>query len=153
MLSYFPLSFKCLYFYSFYITNTVPNLAKPCRYQFNSSVVSTSLWPYGLQHSRLPCLSSTPRACSNSCPLSATKSNHLVLCHIHLILSSIFLSIRVFSSESALRMRWPKDWSFSFNISSSSEYSGFNSFVIDWFDHLAVQGTLKNLLQHHNVKA
>ena len=70
MLSYFPLSFKCLYFYSFYITNTVPNLAKPCRYQFSSSVVSNSLWPYGLQHSRLPCLSSTPRACSNSCPSS-----------------------------------------------------------------------------------
>ena len=78
-------------------------------------------------------------------------SNHLILCHPLLLLPSVFPSIRVFSSESALCIRWPKYWSFS--ISSSNEYSGFISFRIDWFDFLAVQGTLKSLLQHHNLKA
>ena len=76
-------------------------------------------------------------------------SNHLILCHLLLFLPSIFPSIRVFSNESALRIRWPKYWSFSFSISPSNEYSGLISFRIDWFDFLAVQGTLKNLLQHH----
>ena len=79
-------------------------------------------------------------------------SNHLVLCH-PLLLPSIFLSIRVFSKESALRIRWPKYWSFSFNISPSSEYSGLISFRMDWLDLLAIQGTLKSLLQHHSSKA
>ena len=79
-------------------------------------------------------------------------SNYLILCH-HLILSSIFPSIRVFSNESALRIRRPKYWSFSFSISPFSEYSGLISFRIDWFDLLAVQGTLKSLLQYHNSKA
>ena len=76
----------------------------------------------------------------------------LVLCHLHLLLPSIFLSIGVFSNELALHIRWPKYWSFSFNISPSSEYSGFISFMIDWFGLLAVQGTLKSLLQHHSSK-
>ena len=76
--------------------------------------------------------------------------NHLILCHPLLLLPSIFPSIRVFSSESALRIRWPKYWSFSFNISSYNEYSGVISFRMDW---LAVQGTLKSLLQHHSSKA
>ena len=80
-------------------------------------------------------------------------SNHLIFCHPLLLLSSIFLSIKVFSSESVLRIRWPKDWSFSFNISPSNEYSGLISFRMDWLDLLAVQGTLKSLLQHHNSKA
>ena len=80
-------------------------------------------------------------------------SNHLILCYPHLLLPSIFPSIRVFSSESALLIRWPKYWSFSFSISPSNEYSGLISFRIDWFDLLAVQGTLKNLLQYHNSKA
>ena len=84
---------------------------------------------------------------------SVTPSNHLILCHPLLLLLSIFLSIRVFSSESVLHIRWPKYWSFSFNISPSSEYSGLISFRIDWFDRLAVQGTLKSLLQHHSSKA
>ena len=79
--------------------------------------------------------------------------NHLVLCHHLLLLPSIFPSIRVFSSESVLCIRWPKDWSFSFNISPSNEYSGLISFMMDWFDLLAVQGTLKSLLQHHSSKA
>ena len=80
-------------------------------------------------------------------------SNHLILCHALHILPSIFPSIRVFSNESALHIRWPKYWSFSFNISSSSEHPGLISFRMDWLDLLAVQGTLKSLLQHHSSKA
>ena len=83
---------------------------------------------------------------------SVMPSNHLILCCPLLLLPLIFPSIRVFSNESALHIRWPKDWSFSFSISSSSEYSGLISFRIDWFDLLAVQGTLKSLLQHHSSK-
>ena len=80
-------------------------------------------------------------------------SNHLILCHPLLLLPSIFPSIRVFPNESVLRIRWPKYWSFSFSISPSDEYSGLISFRIDWLDLLAVQGTLKSLLQHHSSKA
>ena len=80
-------------------------------------------------------------------------SNHLVLCRPLLLLPSIFPSIRVFSNESALRMRWPKYWSFSFNMSPSNEHPGLISFRVDWLDLLAVQGTLKSLLQHHSSKA
>ena len=80
-------------------------------------------------------------------------SNHLILCCPFLLQPSIFPSIRVFSNESALHIRWPKYWSFSFNISPSDEYSGLISFRMDWLDLLAVQGTLKSLLQHHNLKA
>ena len=79
--------------------------------------------------------------------------NHLILCHPLLLLPSIFPSIRVFSNESVLCIRWPKEWSFNFNISPSHEYSGLFSFKIDWFDILAVQGTLKSLLQHYSSKA
>ena len=79
-------------------------------------------------------------------------SNHLILCHPLLLLLSIFPSIRVFSNESILHIRWPKYWSFSFSISPSNEYSLLISFRINWFDLLAVQGTLKCLLQHHNLK-
>ena len=84
---------------------------------------------------------------------SVMPSNHLILCHPLLILPSIFPSIWVFSSELALRIRWTKYWSFSFSISPTNEYSGLISFRIDWFDLLAVQGTLKSLLQHHSSKA
>ena len=84
---------------------------------------------------------------------SVMPSNHLILCHSCLLLPSIFPSIRVFSNESVLHIRWPKYWSFSFNISSSNDYSGLISFRIDWFDLLAVQGTLKSLLQQHSSKA
>ena len=80
-------------------------------------------------------------------------SNHLILCHLLFLLPSIFPRIRVFSSESALYIRWPEDWSFSLSISPSNEYSGLISFRIDWFDLLVVQGTLKGLLQHHSLKA
>ena len=84
---------------------------------------------------------------------SVMPSNHLILCHPLLLLHSIFPSIRVFSNESVLHIRWQKYWSFSFSISPSNEYSLLISFKTDWFDHLAVQGTLKNLLQHHSSKA
>ena len=84
---------------------------------------------------------------------SVMPSNYLILCHPLLFLPSFFPSIRVFSNEPALHIWWPKYWSFSFSISPSNEYSGLISFRIDWFDLLAVQGTLKSLLQHHSSKA
>ena len=84
---------------------------------------------------------------------SVMPSNHLILCHPLLFLPSIFPSIRVFSKESVLCIRWPRYWSLRFSISSSNEYSGLISFRIEWFDLLAVQGTLKSLLQHHSSKA
>ena len=84
---------------------------------------------------------------------SVMPSNHLILCCPLLLQSSIFPSMRVFSNESALHIRWPKYWSFSFNISPSNEYSGFISFRMDWLDLLAIQGTLKSHLQHHSSKA
>ena len=84
---------------------------------------------------------------------SVMPSNHLILCRPLLLLPSIFSSIRVFSNESTLHMRWPKYWSFRFSISPSNEYSGLISFRMDWLDLLAVQGTLKSLLQHHSSEA
>ena len=84
---------------------------------------------------------------------SLMPSNHFILCRPLLLLPSIFPSIRVFSNESALHIRWPKYWSFSFNISPSNEHPGLISFRMDWLDLLAVQGTLKSLLQHHSSKA
>ena len=83
---------------------------------------------------------------------SMMLSNHLIPCHLLLLLSSIFLSIRIFSSESAFHIRWLKCWSFSFSISPSNEYSGLTSFRMVWFDFLAVPGTLKSLFQHHSLK-
>ena len=122
--------------------------------QFRQSVVSNSLRPHGLQHARPPCPSLTPRVYSNSHPLSwwchPTISSSFVLL---LLLPLIFPSIRVFSNESVLHIRWPKYWSFSFSISPSNEYTGLISFRMDWFDLLPVQGTLKSLLQHHSSKA
>ena len=116
---------------------------------FSRSVMSNSLQPHGLQHIRLPCSSPSPGACSNSCPLSL-PSNHLILCHLFSSCLQILPSIRVFSNESAHHIRWPKYWSFS--ISPSNEYSVPISFRIDWFDLLAIQGTLRSLLQYHNSK-
>ena len=84
---------------------------------------------------------------------SGMPSNHLILCYPLLLLPSIFPSMRVFSNESVLHVRWPKDWSFSFSISSSNEYLGLTSFRIDWFDFLAAQGTLKSVFQYHSPKA
>ena len=118
------------------------------------SVVSDSLRPHGLQHSRLPCPSPSPGVCLNSCPLSQWCHPTIspTLCHPLLLLLSIFPSIRVFSNESAFHLRWPKYRSFSFSISPPNEYSELVSFRMDWFDLLAVQGTLKSLLQHHSSK-
>ena len=87
------------------------------------------------------------------CSKSVKPSNHLILCHPLFLLSSKFPSIKVFSNESVLRIRWPKYWSFSFSISPSNEYSGMISFRIDWLDLLEVQGALKSLFQHHSSKA
>ena len=117
--------------------------------------MSDSLQPHGLKHARPPYLSSTTGVYPNSCPLSqwCHPSNHLILCHPLLLLPSMFPSIRVFSNESVLHIRWPKCWSFSFSICPSNEYSGLISFRMDWLDLLAVQGTLKSLLQLHSSKA
>ena len=109
---------------------------------------------HGPQHARLPCPSPSPRACSNSCPLSwrchpTISSSVIPFCSC---LRS-FPGIRVFSNESGLCIRWPKYWMFSFSISPSNEYSGLISFKSDWFGLLAVQGTLKSLLQDHGSKS
>ena len=116
--------------------------------QFSCSVVSNSLRPHESQHASPPCPSPTPGVHSNSCP-----SSHLILCCPLLLLPPIPPNIRVFSNESTLRMKWPKYWSFSFSIIPSREIPGPISFRMDWLDLLAVQGTLKSLLQHHSSKA
>ena len=116
------------------------------------SVVSNSLQTHGLQHTRLPHPSPAPRVSSLMPNESVMLTNHFMLCCPLLLLPSIFPSIRVFSHGSVLSIRWPKYWSFSFNISPSNEHSGLISFRIDWLDLLAVQGTLKSL-QHHSSKA
>ena len=117
--------------------------------QFSRSVVSDSLRPHELQHTRPPCPSPTPGVHPDSRPLSQW-------CHPAIsssLLPPIPLSIRVFSNESTLRMRWPKYWRFSFSIIPSKEHPGLISFRMDWLDLLAVHGTLKSLLQHHSSKA
>ena len=118
----------------------------------NGSVVCDSLQLHGMQHTRPPCPSPTPSLPKPMSIDSVMPSNHLILCHPLPLLPSLFLSLRVFSSESALCIRWPKDWIFSFNISPTNEYPGLISFRMDWLDLLAVQGILKSLLQHHSSK-
>ena len=125
-------------------------------FQFSSvqslSCVQLSATPWTAAHQASPSITnfrSLPKLVSIE---SVMPSNHLILCCPLLHLPSIFPSIRVFSNESALRTRWPKYWSFSFNISPSNEHPGLISFRIDWLDLLAVQGTLKSLLQHHSSK-
>jgi len=113
--------------------------------------MSDFLWPDGLQHARPPCPSLTPGIYRNSCPLS--QWCHPTISSSVVLLPSIFPSFRVFSNESALRIRWPKYWSFSFNISPSNEDSGLISFRMDWMDLLAFQGICKCLLQFHSSKA
>ena len=111
-----------------------------------------TLWAHSLKHTRLPCPSLFPRVCSKVMSIELVmSSNHLIFSHPLLFLLSIFPSIRVFFNESALHIRWPKDWSFSFG--PSNDYSGLIYFRIDLFDLFAVQGTLKSLLQHHNSEA
>ena len=121
--------------------------------QFSLSVMSDSLRPHGLQDTRLPCSSPTPRACSNTCLSSwwcyPTFSSSVV--PFFSCLQSFPAS--VFSNESVLHIRWSKYWRFRFSFSPSNKYSGLISFRIDWFDLFAVQGTLKSLLQHYSSKA
>ena len=119
--------------------------------QFSDAVVSDPFQPHRLYHARPPCPSTTPGTYSNSCLLSqwchsTISSSVIPFC----LLPSIFPSIRVFSNESVLHIRWPKFWSFSSSFSPSNEYSGLISCRMDWLDLLAVQGTLKSLLQHHS---
>ena len=118
---------------------------------FICQVVSNCLWLHGLWHTKLLCPSLSPGVCSNSCPWS--QWCHSTISSSVFLLPSVVPSIRFFSNESVLLIRWPKYWSFSFSISLSSEYSGLISLRIDWFDFFAVQGTLWSLPQHHNLKA
>ena len=122
------------------------------QFQFSNSVVSDSVTPWTAQRQASLSITNSQSLLRLMSIKSVIPSNHLILCCPLLLPPSIFPRIRVFSNESALRIRWPKYWSFSFNISSSNEYSGPISFRIDWFDLLAVQGTLKSLLQHYSSK-
>ena len=121
--------------------------------QFSCSVVSNSLWPHEPQHARPPFPSPTPEVYPKSCPLS--RWCHLTISSsiVSLLLPSLFPSIRIFSNESVLYIRWPKCWSFSFNIGPSSEYSRLISFKMDWLGLLAVHGTHKSLLQYYSSRA
>ena len=116
--------------------------------------MSKFLRPHGLQHARLPCLSPNSWSLHKLMYIeSVMPSNHLIFCCPLLLLPSIFPSISVFSNELVLRIRWPKYWSFSFNISPSNEHPRLISFRMDWLGLLAIQGTLKSLLQYHSSKA
>ena len=115
--------------------------------------MSDSLRPHESQHARPPCPSPTPGVHANTSIGSVMPSSHLILCHALLLLPPIPPSISVFYNESTLCMRWPKYWSFSFSIIPSKEHPGLISFRMDWLDLLAVQRTLKSLLQYHSSKA
>jgi len=134
---------------------TVNELNKFSSVQFSSVTQScpTPCDPMNRSTPDLPIHHQLPECIQTHVQKLVMPSNHLILCRPLLLLPSIFPSIRVFSNESALRIRWPKYWSFSFNISSSNEHSGLISFRMDWLDLLAVQGTLKSLLQHCCSKA
>jgi len=121
--------------------------------QFSCSAVSDSATPRTAAHQASLSITNSQSPPKPMSIESVMPSNHLILCHPLLILPSSFPGIRVFSNESALCIRWPKYWSFSFNISPSNEHPGLISFRMDWLDLLAVQGTLKSLLQHHSSKA
>ena len=122
--------------------------------QFIHSVVSKSLWPHESQHTWPPRHLTNSRSLLKLMPIkSVMLSNNLIFCHPLLLLPTIPPSIRVFSNELTLHMRWPKYWSFSFSISPYNEHPGLTSFRVDKLDLLAVQGTLKSLLQHHSSKS
>ena len=121
--------------------------------QFSHSVVSDSLRPHESQHARPPCPSPSPGLHPDTSIKLVMPSSHLILCRPLLLLPPIPSSIRVFSNESTLLMRWPKYWSFSFSIIPSKEYPEMSSFRMDWLYLLVVQGTLKSFLQHHISKA
>ena len=115
--------------------------------------MSNSLWPHEPQQARPPCPSPTPGVHPNSCPLSWWCHPTISPLSFLLFFPLLFSSIRVFSNESTFRMKWPKYWSFSFNVSPSNEHPGLISFRMDWLDLLAGQGTVKSLLQHHSSKS
>jgi len=121
--------------------------------QFSSVVMADSVTPWTAAHQASLSITNSQSLLKLMSIALVMPSNHLILCHPLLLLPSIFASIRVFSNESVLRIRWPKYWSFSFSISPSNEYSGLISFRMDWLDLLAVQGNLKHLLQYHSSKA
>ena len=138
----------CKYFLNLCIsTNSLPI------FQFNHSVVYKSVTPWTAARQGSLSITNSWSLLKLMSIALVMLSNHLIFCCPPLLTPSIFPSIRVFSNESALHIRWPKYWSFSFNISPSSEYSGLISFRMDWLDVFAVQGTLKSLLQHHSSKA
>ena len=147
---YGNLHFLALKLPSFPDTNPSTYIFNPV--QFSRSVVSDFV-THGPQHARHPCPSPAPGVYPNSCPVSRWYHLAISSCHPLLLPPSVLPSIRVFSNESALHIRWPKYWSFSFSISPSNEYSGLISFRMNWLDVLTVQGTLKSLLQHHSSKA
>ena len=122
-------------------------------FQFSCSVVSDSATPWTAAHQASLSITNSQSLSKLMSIESVMQSNHVILCRPLLLLPSIFPSIKVFSNESVLCTRWPKYWSFSFKISPSNEHSGLISFRMDWFYLLAVQGTLKSLLQHHRLKA
>ena len=121
--------------------------------QFSHSVVSDSVTPWTAAHQVLLSITNSQSLLKLISIELVMPSNHLILCHSFLLLPSNFPSIRVFPNESVLLIRWPKYWRFSFSISPSNERPGLTSFRMDWLDLLAVQGTLKSLLQHHNSKS
>ena len=135
--------------------NTVNRWSGKIPHQFSSvaQLCPTLCDPIDHSTSGLPIITNSRSLPKPMSIESVMPSSHLILCHPLLVLPSLFPSIRVFSNESTLRIRWPKYWSFSFNISPSDEHSGLNSFRMDWLDLLAIQGTLKSLLQHHSSKA
>ena len=121
--------------------------------QFSHSVVSDSVTPWTAAHQASLSITNSRSLLELMSIKSVIPSNHFILCRPLLLLPSIFPSTSVFCSELAPHIMWPKDWSFIFSLSPSSEYSGLISFRIDWFDRLAIQGTLRSLFQHHSSKA
>ena len=142
------------YFWTCFLSKLITSyLSQKVSFCYLALSMSDSLWPHGLQHTRLPRPSSSPGVCSNSCPLSwLCPSNHLILCRPLCLLPSAFPASRSFPKSHSLH-QVTKILSFSFSISPSKEYSGLISVRIDWLDLLAVQGTLKSFLQHHSSKS
>ena len=147
---------KVFYISKFYISKYILKILPPqysLSVQFSCSVVSNSVIPWTAAHQASLSITNSGSLPKPMSIESVMPSNHLILCRPLLLLPSVFPSIRVFCNESALRIKWPKYWSFSFNISPSNEHPGLISFMMEWLDLLAVQGTLKSLLQHHCSKA
>ena len=158
----FPPLSSCIHYFwrevdcNSYLSASIGNAFSPLL-QFSSIQLLSRVWLFATPWTAA-CQASLSITSSQSLPKLMSielvmQSNHLILCRPLLLLPSIFPSIRVFSNESAFRIRWPKYWSFSYNISPSNKYSGLISFKMDWLDLLAVQRTLKSLLQHHSSKA